>query len=306
VHQHRPIYDLFGGQFSDFSDDPRSEAIRRLLVEGDRVAIGEAQYSSGISQNVVNRLATFNQLSANLLYPPLPLGGSYYSDSEEGYLLSVGRICRIKRLDLLIKALPMVDPELKLKVVGTPDDPDYFNHLKSEIDKHHLKDRVIFLGRVSNEELIKLYANCLSVYYAPFDEDYGFASLEGLASCKPVIAASDSGGVLEFVRDSFEGEGGCSYTDRAEVDQIGTDSREGITHESNGVVVDPTVAGVVSGVQRLLALGASGRRRMGENGRRLVEQAGLLRDWGYVVEALLSPLDSASGCESLVINRLFG
>jgi glycosyltransferase involved in cell wall biosynthesis len=66
-------------------------------------------------------------------------------------------------------------------------------------------DRVAFLGAVSDDELLDLYAGALAVVYAPFDEDYGYVTLEAFLSAKPVITATDSGGVLEFVEDGVNG-----------------------------------------------------------------------------------------------------
>ncbi len=53
--------------------------------------------------------------------------------------------------------------------------------------------------------MIKLYANALGVFYAPIDEDYGFATIEAFLSKKPIITTNDAGGVLEFVIDEENG-----------------------------------------------------------------------------------------------------
>ena len=44
-----------------------------------------------------------------------------------------------------------------------------------------------------------------AVYFAPFDEDYGYVTLEAFLSGKTVITTNDSGGPLEFVRDGANG-----------------------------------------------------------------------------------------------------
>jgi glycosyltransferase involved in cell wall biosynthesis len=67
------------------------------------------------------------------------------------------------------------------------------------------EDRIDFLGFVSDEDALELYASALAVYYAPLDEDYGFATVEAMKCRKPVLTTSDSGGVLEFVRDGTTG-----------------------------------------------------------------------------------------------------
>lgn len=261
VHQHRAVYDLYGTRFSDFSDDPRDEALRHMLVSGDTQVINECAYASGISKNVVTRLKNFNGIDAAPLYPPLPLGNRYYTAPSEKYILSVGRLCSIKRVDLMIKALPIVHNFVKLKVVGTPDEPGIMEYFKNEIEKHHLWDRVEFLGRVSDEELLKLYAEAYAVYYGPYNEDYGYVTLEAFASSKPVITATDSGGVLEFV-----------------------------THEQNGLITEPTSDALGHAVNRLIE-DAGLTERLGMQGRKDLETLGLHEHgWNEVIDGLLSPL----------------
>ena len=41
--------------------------------------------------------------------------------------------------------------------------------------------------------------------YAPFDEDFGYVTLEAFLAHKPVVTARDSGGTLEFVQDGVNG-----------------------------------------------------------------------------------------------------
>jgi glycosyltransferase involved in cell wall biosynthesis len=41
--------------------------------------------------------------------------------------------------------------------------------------------------------------------YAPYDEDFGYVTLEAFLARRPVITATDSGGPLEFVRDGVNG-----------------------------------------------------------------------------------------------------
>lgn len=263
VHQFREMYDLYGGRFSDFSDDVRDEQLRRMLVEADTKVLAEASYLSGISRNVIDRVSEFNGLKGEVLYPPLPLGDRYSSQPSQGYILSVGRLCSIKRVDLLIKAMPQTPASMKLKIVGSPDEPGIMDYYNNEISKHHLQDRVEFLGRVSDEKLLELYAQCLAVYYAPQDEDYGYVTLEAFASSKPVLAATDSGGVLEFVQ-----------------------------HEKTGLVQQASVDSMAAGLNRFINEGDLATR-LGNNGRQLIEQSGLnAAAWDKVIKGLLSPLES--------------
>jgi len=98
---------------------------------------------------------------------------------------------------LLIEALALTQTKTKCVIVGTgPAEKD----LKVLVRRHHLSRRVEFAGAVDVDRLLELYAGCLAVFFAPFDEDYG-----PFNSQKPVLTSFDSGGVLEFVEDGQNG-----------------------------------------------------------------------------------------------------
>lgn len=262
VHQQRTCYDLYNTRYSDVSDSMEDEAYRELVYETDTKMLNEASCVFTISKNVANRLENYNGIKAKTLYPPLTLGNRYYSKEQNNYILSVGRICSIKRVDMLIEALPYVKSDVKLKIAGSFDEPRTKSYLENIIQKHNLSSRIEFLGRISDEELLENFANALAVYYAPLDEDYGYVTLEAFASSKPVITASDSGGSLEFVKDG-----------------------------ENGLVVDPNPQAVAKAVESLI-LNKQEAVRLGENGRALVKDLGLLdSSWDNVIKNLLSPLD---------------
>jgi glycosyltransferase involved in cell wall biosynthesis len=68
-----------------------------------------------------------------------------------------------------------------------------------------VSDRIDFLGSVGEAGLIDLYKRALAVIYSPFDEDYGYVTLEAFLSHKPVITTTDAGGPLEFVEHETNG-----------------------------------------------------------------------------------------------------
>jgi glycosyltransferase involved in cell wall biosynthesis len=269
VHQLRSMYDLHGGQYSDMGDDPRDEVLRRMITDGDALTLGECSFRSAISKNVADRLQAHNGLSSTVLYPPLPLGDRYQNRTAKPYILSVGRLCRIKRLDLMLNAMKHVSPEVTLKVVGVADEPGVMEYFNNIIKGHDIGRRVEFLGRVSDEALVDLYAEAMGVFYAPFDEDYGYVTLEAMASGRPVVTATDSGGTLEFVRD---GENGRVVAPEASA----------VAEAFNALVRDPQSA-----------------KRMGATGRAFIESSGMLSaGWDTLIDGLLSPLSTDQGKES--------
>jgi glycosyltransferase involved in cell wall biosynthesis len=199
VHQFRQAYDLHGTNLTQFPDDPVGREIRRRVQRLDRATLGEARRIFAISENVAERLRGSTALEAEVLRPPPP-ALDYRCDEYGDFVLSVGRLDRAKRVDLLLEAAARDG----LQVVVAGDGPDR-DRLERITGKLGLDGRVKFAGRVGNTELADLYAHCLAVYYAPIDEDYGFVPYEAFLSQKPVVTTLDAGGPLEIVADGENG-----------------------------------------------------------------------------------------------------
>ena len=65
--------------------------------------------------------------------------------------------------------------------------------------------RVTWTGGIGEAALVDLYACALGIVFPPFDEDYGYITLEAFLSRKPVVTTTDAGGPLEFVEDNVTG-----------------------------------------------------------------------------------------------------
>jgi glycosyltransferase involved in cell wall biosynthesis len=202
IHQHRAAYELAGTAYSDFEHTEADVGLRRKLFELDARMLGECRHVFANSNNTAKRLQTFNGVPAEGLYHPPPLADRLRQGPYGDYVLVVGRIESVKRVDLAIAAMAHVPPPLKLIIAG---DGSQRAAVERGVSDHGLRDRVIFAGAVGGDELIHLYAGALAVVYAPFDEDYGYVTLEAFLSAKPVITATDSGGTLEFVVDAQNG-----------------------------------------------------------------------------------------------------
>ena len=200
VHQFRQAYELDGTELGQFGDSLDDRAIRRKVQALDRVALGEASRLFAISQNVANRVETSTGLAAEVLpHPPQAL--EYRCENYGDFVLSVNRLDRAKRIDLLIEAAAS-DGSLEIVIAGEGPDRERLERLARE---RGLNGRARFTGRVGESELADLYARCLAVYYAPVDEDYGMVPLEAFLSEKPVLTTTDAGGPLEVVSDGSTG-----------------------------------------------------------------------------------------------------
>ncbi len=202
VHQHRAAYDLCGTRFSDFEETAADVGLRDRLVTLDREMLAESRRLFTIGRVVSERLERFNGLQAPVLHNPPALAPRLRGGPSGDYLLSVGRLESIKRVDLAVRALEHADRDLKLVVAG---DGTHRPDVERETASLGLSDRVRFLGAVDDDTLVGLYANALGVVYAPYDEDYGYVTLEAFLAGKPVVTTRDSGGPLEFVVDGVNG-----------------------------------------------------------------------------------------------------
>ena len=200
VHQFRQAYELDRTDLGQFGESPGDRAIRRQVQDLDRIGLGEATRLFATSQNVAGRLERSTGLVAEVLpHPPQAL--DYHDDGPGDFILSVGRLDRAKRIDLLIEAASR-EPSLQVVIAG--DGPD-IPRLEQLIGESGLAGRVRLAGRVSTEELADLYATCFATFYAPVDEDFGMGPYESFLSGKPVVTATDAGGPLEVVHDGSTG-----------------------------------------------------------------------------------------------------
>ncbi len=148
------------------------------------------------SKTVAARLREFGDIPAEVLYPPPP-ERPYRTDGYEPFVFTVSRLHSLKRVDMLVKAMAKLkSKEFRAVIAGTGEEEESLKRLASELG---VADRVDFVGRVSDEELVSYYARCRGVYFAPFMEDYGFVTMEAFRSKKPVLTCMDSGGPAEIV-----------------------------------------------------------------------------------------------------------
>jgi glycosyltransferase involved in cell wall biosynthesis len=202
VHQHRQAYDWYGTPLSDLGNTPEHRAVREQIFRMDERGIGECKARYTISANVSGRLRRFNGIESTPLYPPSRYAAHLHAGPYGDYILAPARLDRAKRLDLFLEALARTTAPLQAVIAGTGPDRE---RLEGIVARLGLNERVRMLGFVPDADLIALYAGARAVYYAPIDEDYGFATVEAFGAARPVITTDDSGGVLEFVRDGVNG-----------------------------------------------------------------------------------------------------
>jgi glycosyltransferase involved in cell wall biosynthesis len=205
VHQHRVLYDLQHTKFdqpNEITHLKNFKLVRNKIRQIDVNFISESKKRYTIAENVTSRLQHFNGLHAETLYPPAPFADKIITGEYGNYILFIGRIEKMKRPELLVQAIRMSPKKTKAYFIGIGSESAV---LKATIEKENVSDRCQMLGYVSEKELTHYLANCRAVFYAPYDEDYGYATIEAFLAQKPVITCHDSGEVATIVKKTGSG-----------------------------------------------------------------------------------------------------
>lgn len=203
-HTMREYYDLWDRFSSHLSWKGRiKERTRRALIHrADRWCFNRIERRFVISATVQARLQRWGGTQSDVLYPPPPVR-AYRCESYEPYLFAVSRLAPLKRFDLLLRALAEpVASGVRCVIAGEGAELDGLVKLRAQLD---LTDRVEFAGRLSDEEMLTHLARCRAVAFVPWNEDYGFVTVEAFACAKPVVTVADSGGPAELVKDGVSG-----------------------------------------------------------------------------------------------------
>jgi glycosyltransferase involved in cell wall biosynthesis len=139
------------------------------------------------SQNMAWHFKQIYGLTAEVIYPPVPVRSFRVIDQPEEFYLYAGRLISHKRVDLVIQACNRL--KRRLIIAGDGLERPTLEGLAGET--------VAFTGQVTDEKLKELYARCQALIF-PSDEDFGIVPVEAQASGRPVIAYR-AGGALETV-----------------------------------------------------------------------------------------------------------
>lgn len=198
IHQHRAVYELYHQETANDS----IQQLRSAIHQYDNETLHKAKSIYTISNRVSSRLKTYNQIDSTPLYQPPPNAESFYNASDYGYIFFPSRVEPLKRQLLLIEAAQYTKTNVRFIIAGTGT---AFSECQRKVAELGLHDKVIMMGRFSDQEKYALYARCLAVFFGPYDEDYGYITLEAQLSAKPVITCKDSGGPLEFIDHEANG-----------------------------------------------------------------------------------------------------
>ena len=256
LHQHRAAYNLWNTKHSDLIYSANGLQVRDAIINADNKAFSECSSIFTISKEVTKRLRYFNDVDSIPLYHPPRNADNFYFQEAEGYFFFPSRLCTIKRQHLVIKALAKTNNPVKVFFAGKADENSYMGVLTNLAKELKVSARAVFLDGVSEEHKLEYYSKALAVIYPPFDEDYGYVTLEAMLASKPIVTCQDAGGPLEFIR-----------------------------HRQTGLVVEPTPE-MLAGAMDELWENRQWAKELGKAGREYYDSLNIT--WSNVVEKLLA------------------
>lgn len=155
------------------------------------------------------------------IHPPVPRGAD--SDlrstfSDKNLILFAGQIIRGKGVDVLLRALSLVNMPFECIILGDGSHKEQCEKLSVRLGLH---DRVRFLGFVPQEELREFYKECTAVAISSmWPEPFATIGMEVMRYGLPVVAF-DVGGISDWLVDGNNGylvpAGDCTaYAERLE------------------------------------------------------------------------------------------
>jgi glycosyltransferase involved in cell wall biosynthesis len=152
---------------------------------------------------------------------------------ENNYLLYFGRLSKEKGVDVLIKAMEFINPNIKLKIVGEGPEKENLKKM-ARLPRPGLGNlKIQFLGHKNQNELKEIIKNSLAVVVPSlWYENCPLSILEAFSFGKTVIA-SNLGGIPELVQPVRNSRKKENLTEQ----NINTKTKlqQDIKHISNGV-----------------------------------------------------------------------
>ena len=185
-------------------------------------SLSNAKFVFVNSKNTSVRISQLCRLDEQIpvLYPTQD-AKEFFCGKQGNYFFSPSRFTSQKNQIFLIRAFAEFcdiirketnnESEFQLILAGSdPETSDeakkYFEVLKDYISglRNEIKNKIEFVLDKSRKDILEFYSNSFVVLYAGRNEDFGQIPVEGMLSCKPVIAL-DEGGMRETVTDGVSG-----------------------------------------------------------------------------------------------------
>lgn len=130
------------------------------------------------------------------------------SKSHSFKLLFVGRISRLKRIEIALKTVHFLKKKnclVKLDILGFVSDSNYKKELLQLAEELNIVDQVNFLGAKKQEDLVGFYRDADILLLPSEHESFGMVMVEAMGCGCAAAAIEGSGGPEEIIKNEVNG-----------------------------------------------------------------------------------------------------
>jgi len=209
IFQLKNILSIHGGDIYDPSkkSSPHNHLYLRLLV---RYLLNRSHCIVAQSTDTRENAIKYYNPKKCIKIIPLPYEAFIFNpvsrkqlDLQENmkYLISVGRLIKRKGFEYLISCLKLLDDNVALLIIGDGDEKAYLSDLAYKL---RLKERVHFLGQISEEKKFQYLSNADIYVLSSLHEGFGIVLQEAMQVGLPLVS-TNHGGQVDMVKHNVNG-----------------------------------------------------------------------------------------------------
>ena len=194
IHQHAADFDKY---FFEQSDDEKRKRIKKVFGLADKIIVLSEEWAEFFGKNVCD------PEKIEILYNGVVMTENVKEDYSVHNVLMLGRLGERKGTYDLLKAMPAVIRSVSDATFYLGGDGD-IEECKRIVAEKGLKEHVVFLGWVRDEEKEKQLKTCSTFILPSYHEGMPMSVLEAMSYGLATIS-TNAGGIPQIIDDGVDG-----------------------------------------------------------------------------------------------------
>ncbi|MFN3995859.1 MAG: hypothetical protein ACK4GR_04930, partial [bacterium] len=130
MHHISYFYEFSNAKLNPYINHPNFQIVKQKFIERDTQQLKESKKIFSVSEFVSQKLKLYNQISSQVLYPPLCNIDNFFCNQYSDFFFLPSLITFTKRQHLIIEALLYTKNPIKLILAGQVDTKYYKKYIK--------------------------------------------------------------------------------------------------------------------------------------------------------------------------------